>query len=157
MTKKYNCAKVVARHEDCPLTNNIRSGMIRILDVHIHAVEDLRRIRVEDPDSYAAIFATLNLVRDDPDTIDKLTTHGDNLFGVTRLGVKRWETAQKKGHNLWRFRILDTAATVYRVVYGYNYKIRRVCVLAVVRKEEFNYDDITSGIAQRIHSDWVDL
>ena len=104
----------------------------------------------------AAILASLEQIKADPDLIDKLTTHGDNYFGVQRLGVKRWESVRRVG-NLWRFRLFDTPATSYRVVYGYHVQYRQVCVLAVVRREEFDYDNLNSDISRRILEDWNNL
>lgn len=128
--------------------------MIQALDIHNHAKQDILRLRQKDVKAAAAILVALEQVRADPIAIDKLTTRGNNVLGVSRLGIKRWESAQKSGSNLWRFRVLDTPATVYRVVYGYHYQTRQLCVLAVVHKEEFDYDDLDSDIARRILADW---
>lgn len=50
--------------------------------------------------------------------------------------------------------VLDTPATVYRVVYGYHWHTRQVCILAIVHKDEFDYDNLNSSLAQRILADW---
>lgn len=123
------------------------------IDISIHAKADLKAIGASDKDAAFAVLAALEQIEADPRAIDKLLTWGDNQFGDTRVNVKPWQTAKKKG-NLWRFRILDTPATVYRIVYGYHYQTRQLCILAVVHKETFNYDDLTSDIAQRILADW---
>lgn len=128
--------------------------MIRSLDIHLNAKADILRIRESDVHAAAAIIATLEQIKADPLLIDKLTTHGDVEFGAVKLGVKRWESARRKG-NLWRFRALDTPATSYRVVYGYHMQYRQICVLAVVHKEEFDYDDHDSDIARRVLADWI--
>ena len=80
--------------------------MIRSLDIHLNAKADILRIRESDVHAAAAIIATLEQIKADPLLIDKLTTHGDVEFGAVKLGVKRWESARRKG-NLWRFRALD--------------------------------------------------
>lgn len=123
------------------------------IDVNIHAQADLKAISALDKDGAFAVMAALEQIEADPKVIDKLLTRGDNQFGNTLVNVKAWQAAKKKG-NLWRFRILDTPATVYRIVYGYHYQTRQLCILAVVHKETFNYDDLTSDIAQRILADW---
>ena len=130
--------------------------MIRALDIHINARADIVQIRATDIKAAAAILAALEQVKADPALIDKLTTHGENHFGAHRLGVKRWESVRKMG-NLWRFRLFDTPATEYRVIYGYHVQYRQICVLAVVRKEDFDYDDLNSDIARRILDDWGNL
>lgn len=123
------------------------------IDVSIHAKADLKAISASDKEAAFAVLAALEQIEADPKAIDKLLTWGENQFGNTRVNVKPWQAAKKKG-NLWRFRILDTPATVYRIVYGYHYQTRQLCILAIVHKETFNYDDLTSDIAQRILADW---
>lgn len=123
------------------------------IDVNAHAEADLDAISSTDPDGAAAVLVALEQIEADPKAIDKLLTKGDNQFGVVHVNVKAWRTAKKKG-NLWRFRILDTPATVYRIVYGYHWQTKQLCILAVVHKETFNYDDLNSDIAQRILADW---
>ena len=127
--------------------------MIRALDVHPHAKDDIRKIRETDLQAAAAVLVTLEQIQADPAAIDKLTTYGDNDVGAFTLNVKPWQRVRSIG-NLWRFRILDTPATSYRVVYGYHYQTRQLCVLAVVHKEAFDYDKLDSDIARRIISDW---
>lgn len=122
------------------------------VDIHENAIVDLRRLKSVEPRAAATILATLEQIEADPNAIDKLTTHGDNHIGVERLGVKRWQEAKRIG-SLWRFRVFDTPATVYRVIYGYHWQTRQICVLAIVHKEEFNYE-LDSTIARRVLSDW---
>lgn len=122
------------------------------VDVHTNARDDLGRLQDTDPDALAAILAVLGEINADPDNLDKLTTYGNNPFGASRVNVKPWEAARGQG-NLWRFRALDTPATNYRIVYGYHYQTRQLCVLAVVHKEEFDYE-LDSEIGTRIMADW---
>ena len=126
------------------------------LDIHQHAANDLRNLRAVDPKSAAAVAVALEQIQADPKAINKLTTFGNNTVGTTHLNVKPWEIVRDKA-NLWRFRVLDTPATVYRVVYGYHWQTRQICVLAVVHKEKFDYDNLNSDLARRILADWRDL
>ena len=125
------------------------------IDIHDNAKDDLRALRTSAPPVAAAILAALQQMEADPRLIDKLTTYGANEFGSVRIGVKQWEKAKGIG-NLWRFRVFDTPATVYRVIYGYHYQTKQICVLAVVHKEGFNYE-LDSDIARRILNDWRDI
>lgn len=132
--------------------------MLMQIDVHSHAESDIDKIWLKDPDAAADVIATLEQLRVDPNLIDKLTTHGDNMAGPVRLNVKRWERMRNlKGGDLWRFRMLDTYATSYRVVYGYRYQTRQICILAVVHKNEFDYDEPSHPLAKRIAADWSSL
>ena len=123
------------------------------LDIHHNAAQDLRDLRVVNLGAAAAVAVALEQIQADPKAIDKLTTFGNNTVGVARLNIKRWESVRGQG-NLWRFRVLDTPATVYRVVYGYHWQTRQICVLAVVHKDKFDYDDLNSDLAHRILADW---
>lgn len=126
------------------------------IDVNAHAEADLDAISASDPDGAAAVLVALEQIEADPNAIDKLLTKGDNQFSTVHVNVKAWQAAKKKG-NLWRFRILDTPATVYRIVYGYHWQTKQLCILAVVHKETFNYDDLNSEISRRILADWNGL
>lgn len=124
-----------------------------IIDLHAHAVEDLRKLRTANPSAAAAVVVALEQIEADPNCIDKLTSDRDDpAFGPVRLGIRQWQAAKRHG-NLWRFRVFDTPATVYRVIYGYHYQTRQICILAVVHKEEFNYE-LDSAFGQRILADW---
>lgn len=123
------------------------------VDICKSAEADIRALRKSNVKAATEIATTLELIEEDPDAIKKLTRHGDNVFGAARLNVKRWEAAQRTG-NLWRFRILDSVATSCRIVYGYHWQTRTICVLAVVKKEDFDYDDLSSDISRRILEDW---
>jgi len=123
------------------------------VDVHIHAKEDLDLIWESDPEAAATTLAVLEQLEADPKAIDKLTTYGDNDVGAMLINVKPWQKMRKKT-DLWRFRILDTPATSYRVIYGYQWQTRQLYVLAIVHKEKFNYDDLNGALALRILADW---
>lgn len=139
------------------IASNTISGMISALDIHDHAVEDIEAILEDDEDAAAAIIAALEAMRDDPQLIDKVTTRGYNHFGDYRTDVKPWQVVRRFA-NLWRLRLFDTgtAATRYRVIYGYHYQTRQVLVLAIVSKDDFDYE-IDSDIARRILADWAEL
>lgn len=124
------------------------------VDVHRSAVGDIDRLWDDDPDSAAAVVAAIELLQSDPGAIGKLTQHGNNDIEAMRINVKRWQSVRPRMGDLWRFRVLDTPATRYRVVYGYHVQTRQICVLAVVGKEVFDYDDHTSPIVQRVLADW---
>jgi len=125
------------------------------VDVHAHAEADLERLWNTDEAAAATVTVTLQEIQGDPNLLDKLTQHGDNEFGTLRLNVKRW-TAAKPPANVWRFRILDTPATSYRIVYGYHWQTRQLCVLAVAHKDDFDYE-LTSDLGRRILADWASL
>ena len=123
------------------------------IDLLSGAQIDLRALRKSDPDAFAAVLAFLVEAAADDELIDKCTTYGNVQFNLTRVNVKRWVAAEGIVGNLFRIRILDSPATVYRVIYGYDWRIRRIGILAVVYKEGFSYE-ISGELADRIQDDW---
>lgn len=130
--------------------------MIQI-SIHAHAVQDIEQLFISDGRAAVAVLTALEQVKADPRVaLDKLTTYGNNHVGGSRLNVKQWR-AMRDTANLWRFRILDTLATSYRVLYGYHVQTKQLCIFAVVHKDNFDYDDLNSDLAKRIKKDWADL
>ena len=126
-------------------------------DICENAAADLDRLWDSDPKAAAAVVVALDEVLADPALIEKLTTQGDVEFETQRLGIKKWREAQRSPNNLWRFRILNTPATSYRVVYGFHWQLRHVCVLAITHKDQLNYDNLDEDLSERILSDWFEI
>lgn len=134
---------------------NTQLVIVKSVRIHPHMLQDLENEDVPD-EVVADILSLLEQIEADPLVVDKLTTHGDNEFGSTTVNVKRWQTMRSnRRDDLWRFRILDCPATTYRIVYGYEMKARKIHVLALVHKDEFDYDDHDTPIAKRILADWL--
>ena len=122
------------------------------IDILPGAKTDLMELRHSDPDAMAVVSSFLQEANADSELVKKCTTRGNVQIGSSQVSVKPWAAARRRD-NLFRFRILDTPATVYRIVYGYDWHTRRVGILAVVHKDEFDY--ATSGeLADRILNDW---
>jgi mRNA-degrading endonuclease RelE of RelBE toxin-antitoxin system len=126
-------------------------------DICENAAADLDRLWDSDPRAAAAVVVALDEVLADPALIEKLTTQGDVEFKTQRLGIKKWREAQRSPNNLWRFRILNTPATSYRIVYGFHWQFRHVCVLAIAHKDKLNYDNLDEDLSERILSDWFEI
>jgi hypothetical protein len=128
--------------------------MYQSVVVHSHAIDDIRLIASSDKKAASAILVALEHLKVDPKTtIDILTTHGSNELANLNLSVKKWQSAKSIG-NLWRLRVMDSPATTHRIIYGFHYQTQQLCILAIVNKENYDYDDLTSEINRRIISDW---
>jgi mRNA-degrading endonuclease RelE of RelBE toxin-antitoxin system len=123
------------------------------IDVLPGAEEDLDELESLDPEALAVVLAVLDEAEADPAIAQILTTWGNAHVGEWLLNVKPWVVARARGNNLFRFRVLDTAATSYRVVYGYDWRSQRIGVLAIVHKEDFDYG-LKSTLSDRIIDDW---
>ena len=127
------------------------------LDVSKSAERDLRQLWRDDPDAAAAVVVVLEEIEADPQFIYKLTTYGEVEFGEDTISVKPWIKAQRTRRGLWRFRVLNTPATSYRVVYGFHYQMQQVWVLAIAHKDDLNYDELNSNLAKRVFTDWYNI
>lgn len=122
------------------------------IDVLPGAERDIEQLEATDPDALAAVLTFLDEAESDSQFEQKLTTVGDVQFEAVRVSIKRWARVQRTS-NLLRVRILDTPATVYRVIYGYDWRRRRIGILAIVHKDHCNYDP-QSELSRRILDDW---
>lgn len=120
------------------------------------ALDDIARLRVYDPRALAVALAVLQEAGGDRNLIEKLTTtQGDVHFGRWRCSVKAWQVARRGQDNLLRMRVFDSPATGYRIVYGFDWQTRRIGVLGILHKSEFDYG-LSSEISERILRDWRD-
>lgn len=114
---------------------------------------DIAALRREDPGALAVVLTVLQEASADPGMLSQLTGKGEVNVGNHHLNVKPWIAARNAGNNLLRFRVLNTVATKYRVIYGYDWRTQRIGALAIVDKDLFNYE-LTDPLASRIISDW---
>ena len=113
---------------------------------------DMAALDRADPDAYDVIVVFLAEADNDPKLIERFTTPGDGELGEWRYTIARWQAARRIA-NFFRIRVLDSPATSYRIVYGYDWFQHRCCVLAVVHKELFDYEP-KSELGDRIVKDW---
>jgi hypothetical protein len=123
------------------------------IDVLPGAEHDLDQLEMDNPKALAVVLAVLEEAESDPTIGQILTTKGDAHIGAWLLNVKPWILARWSRHNLFRFRVLETAATSYRVVYGYDWRAQRIGILAILHKDIFDYE-LNSTLSARIFSDW---
>src|SRR5882762_983760 len=123
------------------------------VDLLSGAIADLATLRRVNPDAHATVVAFLQEADADEELIDKCTSEGTVEIGPYRVSARPWHAARRAGDNLFRFRVLDTSATVYRIVYGHDWRAHRIGILAVVHKDRFDYE-ISGSLADRIRNDW---
>lgn len=126
------------------------------VQLHDDARADLELLWERDEDAAAIIQVTLEEADLDPQVIDKLTQHGNNALPSGQdLNVKRWEKASRAlKRDVWRFRVLNSPATSYRIVYGYHIQYRQIYVLGITHKETFDYDDLGDNFCNRCLAAW---
>jgi hypothetical protein len=100
---------------------------------------------------------------------DKHLTNGllENGYGSNwnePISVKKWiSTLKIERILLWRLRSmeLEKHGLKYRFIYFYHYPTKKYIILAIVRRDEFDYDDTNNETRKRIintikseFSDW---
>lgn len=127
------------------------------VQLHVDAEADLERLWEEDEEAAATIQVVLEEADVDPQVIDKLTQHGDNeLPSGHELNVKRWvKASQTLKRDVWRFRVLNSPATCYRIVYGYHIQHRQIYVLGITHKDTFEYNDLGDNFCARCLAAWT--
>jgi hypothetical protein len=123
-----------------------------IIGVLPGALDDIRALKGSDPAALAVVMAFMQEAEADSELLTKFTTYGKVKINETTADVKRWVAARGIG-NIFRIRILDTPATSYRVIYGYDWRSKKIGLLAVRHKDEITYE-ITGELADRIRDDW---
>ena len=99
------------------------------------------------------MFALLEQLKADPAWVDRLLDSGHGSDRVGPIAVMKWHDAQRVAHlPLWRLKFwdLEKSGLRYRVIYLYNWHDRSYNVMAVVRRDSFDYDDPTDPIRIRV-------
>lgn len=136
-------------------------SIISAIDIHANAKSDLHALKEADLAALTDILVLLQEMKSCPNhSIDLMTTRGNNDLNSVEINSKEWIAARKSGNDLWRLRLLEvkenvsSPASKYRIIYGYHYQTRQLCILAVVKRDQYDYDDLTTEINKRIIRDW---
>ena len=117
------------------------------------ANSDLWAMAARSPQAAAAVVALLQELSADSSVLEAVTERGDIGLGSLRISVAPWRAAREQRNNLSRIRILDSPATSFRVIVGFDWRQRRAAVLAVLSKDENTYE-IFSERGRRIVAEW---
>ena len=124
--------------------------MIRI---HNDATSDLIKIRTSDPIAFSRLIAFLEQLQADPGLVLRLLEH---KFGNDRsepISVMKWLDVQKREKlPVWRVKSwdLERSGLRYRLIYCYNWPDQTYNVMAIVHRDELDYDNPAHPIRQRI-------
>lgn len=120
--------------------------------LHDDTKDDFRRIALRSPSAVKRIVAALEAAEDDDVLLDNLQSKHFRTYGNHDVDVKRWAMALGLGYALHRFRFfhLEENGFTYRVVYAIDEEYDECHLLAILRRDEINYDDPNDAINQRI-------
>lgn len=120
--------------------------------LHRDAISDIQRILLLDDLSAKRVLAVLEQAKRERRFFEKLRQHGYRDPVGDRLDVKWWRRLQKCGQDVWRVRLpdLELSGKTYRVVYAFKRLADSIHVLAIVPREEVDYDDPNHPFSHRI-------
>lgn len=137
----------------------IEQDIMRYVELHDDAKEDLKSIRCIDSVNAARLVALLQELNTDEDLRDRLLDR--NSDEDDRIHIMRWVEQFNKGKNLYRIKVWDEQIErymPYRVIYAYlpHDPIFNYVVLAIVHRKDFNYES-TNNYTHRILRAYDDL
>lgn len=124
-----------------------------MIEVHNDATDDLLGIQKANPDDFVKLVVFVQQIKADKHLTSKLLENGYGSDWSEPISVKKWISILKIEHiPLWRLRSmeLEKHGLKYRFIYFYHYPTRKYIIMAIVRREEFDYDDTTNEIRKRI-------
>ena len=117
------------------------------------ANSDLWAMATCSPQAAAAVVALLQELSTDCSVLEAVTERADIRLGRLRISVSPWRAARERRNNLSRIRILDSPASGFRVIVGFDWRQRSAAVLAVIPKDDHTYE-ISSDRGRRIVAEW---
>lgn len=127
--------------------------------LHPDTGADLLRISSKSPTARGRILAALEAVSEDENLLDHLQSNNYRTYGDQDTDVKRWVLASKLGNDIYRFRFfyLEENGYHYRVVYAIDNAHDECHILAILRRDEIDYDDPEHEFNVRIFNAYSEL
>lgn len=126
---------------------------------HPDTQADFQRIVVKSPSAKSRIVAALEAASEDATLLNNLSLNYYRTYGEHDTDIKRWVVALQLGYTLRRFRFLylEENGYHYRIVYATDDVDDYCYILAILRRDEINYDDPNDPINQRIFTAYTAL
>lgn len=120
--------------------------------LHDDVKDDFKRISVNSPAAVGRIAAALEAAEEDETLLQHLHSKHYRTYGDHDIDVKKWALANRLGYALSRFRFfyLEENGFLYRIIYALDDEYDECHVLAILRRDEIDYDDPDHPINQRI-------
>jgi mRNA-degrading endonuclease RelE of RelBE toxin-antitoxin system len=121
------------------------------ISYHDDVERDLDAIYEVDPESGDEIVAFLDEVQASEELLDRFSSEAFRSPRDPAFDVDRWGSMWRN-YALWRVKLLYTnsEASRYRIIYTYHPTERRYYILAIVHRDQLNYDDANHPIRRRI-------
>lgn len=124
-----------------------------MIEVHNDATDDLYNVQKTNPDDFFKLVAFIQQLKADKHLTSKLLENGYGSDWSEPISVKKWiSTSKIERIPLWRLRSmeLERHGLKYRFIYFYHYPTKKYIIMAIVHRDEFDYDDTSNEIRKRI-------
>jgi mRNA-degrading endonuclease RelE of RelBE toxin-antitoxin system len=120
--------------------------------LHPDATRDLKGIMLLDDLSGKRILAVMEQATRDSVFFANFRRNAYRDSAGDRIDVKQWKRMQRIGNDVWRIRFpdLELRGKAYRMVYAFRKPATAIYVLAIVPREEVDYDSPNHPFARRI-------
>lgn len=124
-----------------------------MIEVHNDATADLKQIAAVDSVAFNALIAFIQQLKIDPALGGKLLDHGYGQDGCAVMSVMKWHSIHNHERQpVWRVKVLDLEkqGLRYRIIYFYYWRDKTYYIMAVVPRQEIDYDDREQPLRQRV-------
>lgn len=123
-----------------------------MLVLHKDVRLDLDAIKNESQEVFAKIAALVRQLQQDPNLAEKLLDHGYGDDRAEEFSVNKWLNLWRQNKDFWRLKDwdLEDMGLKYRIIYLYLRHEARFVIMAIVKREEIDYDDENNSIRQRV-------
>ena len=124
-----------------------------MIEVHDDATADLKRIQLIDTDAFFKLVVFLQQLKKDPQLFSKLLDNDFGRDGTEVMSVMKWHGVHRiERVPIWRVKAwdLEKQGLKYRIIYFYNWPDKTYNIMAIVKRDGFDYDDISHPIRQRV-------
>ncbi len=121
--------------------------------VHNDATDDLKKIQAVDPTGFNCLVALIDQMRTDPALVAKLLDHGYGRDQSEDVSVMKWMDIERIERTIvWRIKFwdLEDKGLKYRIFYFYYFRDLSYNIMAVLPRDEIDYDDPNHPTRKRI-------
>lgn len=120
---------------------------------------DFSRIATKSPTARGRILAALEAASEDETVLNNLESKCYRTYGDNDTEIKQWILARSLGYAIHRFRFFDLEENGYRyrVIYAFDDVHDECHILAILRRDEIDYDDPANEFNTRIFAAYKGL
>src|SRR5690625_3634773 len=126
------------------------------LSFHADVDKDIEEIALLDSVAVARFYAFFAEVKNDPSLLqsNSVAIEESDSYISEKIDIGPWSSMRKSGRNLWRLRFSDFAYREpdYRIIYFTHETLKQIVIIAILKREDIDYDNPNDPIFRRIAS-----